>query len=256
MKFFTDKIIFFIAIIGISIFLQGKYISEFPSYMHGWAQSDRYALAVGFTENGMDFFHPSTAFLNPTPKESNVIREEGITAVDFPIHEYFVAIAMKITGSKSPIVFRLYTLLISITGMYFLFLLIKKVTGNSLLAIVSSLFLYISPSLIYYSAGFIPTIPSLSFAIISYYFYFSYLKDRRQKHFSYAIIFITLSILVRKPFVIFLISIILHEIFLAWKTKKINFKKIIIIFFSLSSIIGYQFYNQYLNSKYGSIFFR
>lgn len=254
MKPVTDKIIFFVAIIGLSIFLQGKYIAEFPSYMHGWAQSDRYALSIGFTENGMDFFHPTTGFLNPTPKESNVIREEGITAVDFPIHEYMVAVIMKITGNTSPVVFRSYTLFISIVGMYFLFLLIKKVTGNSVLAIISSLFLYISPSLIYYSAGFIPTIPSLSFAIIAYYFYFSYLKDRNQKHFLYAILFLTISILVRKPFVIFLVSIIMHEVFMAWKKRKANFKKIIVVCISLGTIIGYQLYNQYLNNKYGSIF--
>jgi len=49
-----------ILIIGFGFLFQFEYLNEFPSYIHAWAQSDRYALSLGFIENGFDFFKPQT----------------------------------------------------------------------------------------------------------------------------------------------------------------------------------------------------
>jgi hypothetical protein len=68
-----------------------------PSYIHSWTQSDRYAISLKFLENGFNFFKPQTF---------NLSTIDGITGVDFPLHEYLVALIMKITGSSSPVIFR------------------------------------------------------------------------------------------------------------------------------------------------------
>ena len=49
-----------IVIVALGLALNIKYINEFPSYIHAWAQSDRYALAIGFTDNGLNFFKPES----------------------------------------------------------------------------------------------------------------------------------------------------------------------------------------------------
>ena len=92
-------------------FLYHTTIFLFPAFMHSWTQSDRYAIALGFINNGFDFLHPQTY---------NWMVKDGITRVDFPISEYIIAMIMKITGTTSFIVFRVYTLLISLIGIIFL----------------------------------------------------------------------------------------------------------------------------------------
>lgn len=47
--------------------IQHSYMKEFPSFIHAWAQTDRYAMAIAFTENGMDLFHPSVCFFSIVP---------------------------------------------------------------------------------------------------------------------------------------------------------------------------------------------
>ena len=79
--FFTSAIL-----IALGVFFFRENIFLFPSFIHAWTQSDRYSLALGFLNNGFDFFHPQTF---------NLITVDGITRVDFPIHEYLVAIIMK-----------------------------------------------------------------------------------------------------------------------------------------------------------------
>ncbi len=55
-------ILCFIIILG--FIYHHKYINEFPSHIHAWAQSDRYALALGFIDNGLNFFKPQTMVYN------------------------------------------------------------------------------------------------------------------------------------------------------------------------------------------------
>ena len=92
-----------IVIIGFGLTFQYKYLNEFPSHIHAWAQADRYALSLGFLENGLDFFKPQTYIYNHQfPHKWEVPSETSITAVDFPIHDYVVpAVLMKITGITS-----------------------------------------------------------------------------------------------------------------------------------------------------------
>src|SRR5438067_11466151 len=92
----TLNVLFFFVAGVLSFYFFHKRITLFPSFHHSWSQSDRYALAIGFLRNGLDFFHPQTF---------NLITTNGITQVDFPIHDYLVALMMKLTGVHQPFIF-------------------------------------------------------------------------------------------------------------------------------------------------------
>ncbi len=239
----------------VSLFLHRKEINDFPQNIHAWAQSDYYALSLGFVDNGLDFFHPQTYTLNPQfPNNFLVPKDNGITSADFPIHTYNVALLMKLTGYSSPWVFRIYTLFFSIVGLFFLFLLIKELDGSDIKALFGVAMLLFSPVYLYYRAGFLPSIPSLSCVIIAYYFYIKHLKFQKNKYFKRALFFFTLATLARTPFAIFLIAFTAQELLYFILNKKIQLNKLISFALAYSFILGYFFYNLILRQKYGSIF--
>ncbi len=255
MKISLKHLILIIVLLFVSIKLHHKEINEFPKHIHAWAQSDYYAISLGFIDNQLDFLHPQNFVQNPQfPDYFKTPKDNGITAADFPIHTYIPAILMKSIGTEEPWVFRSYILFFSIVGLFALFLLIKELEGSDVKAVFGVLLLLLSPVYLYYRAGFLPSIPSLSNVIIAYYFYFRYLKSNRSSYFNWAIFFFTLAALSRTPFAIFLIASFCQEGLEVIKKRKVSFKILIPYIVSFSFILGYFIYNAYLRQKYGSIF--
>jgi hypothetical protein len=130
------------------IVLHRPYIKDYPNYIHTWSQSDRYALSLGFVNNGLNLFYPETFLLNPG--KFDIPYPTSITPVDFPIHEYIIAIIMKIAGTTSPAIFRIYILLYSFIGLFFLFKLSNLLTQDWLKSLLLVIFVATSPSFVYY----------------------------------------------------------------------------------------------------------
>ncbi len=232
-----------------------KYINEFPSHTHAWAQSDRYSLAKGFVNNNLNFFKPETYVLNHQfPDNWASPSKESITAVEFPIHDYIPAIFMKLSKNSSPWVFRLYTLLYSFIGLFFLYKLAFLLSGNIYKSVLTIIFAASSPVYVYYQAGFLPTIPSLSNAIIGLYFYTNFLKSKKNKDFNISILFLTLAALSRTTFAIPLIALFCLESLRILQKKSILTSKILPILLSIIIIASSFLYNAYLRELYGSIF--
>ncbi len=232
-----------------------KTINEFPQYRHCWAQCDRYAIALGFIDNGGDLLHPQTFVYNKQfPDDFEKVRDNTITSVDFPIHDYIVSWLMRLFNSTNPWVFRLYTLCYSLVGFYYLYKLSALFTHSFAKQISVLLFALSSSTILYYQAGFLPTIPSLANGFIGLYFYFSYSKKQNNNHFYYAIAFITLATLARLPFAILLVGICCVEFLLLIKNKQIPYKKIIVLLLAFMLIAMYYSYNNYLRDTYGSLF--
>jgi len=232
-----------------------KYINDFPTYIHAWAQSERYALAFGFIRNNLNFFMPETFVMNQSfPNGWIVPTTESITAVDFPVHDFIPALIMKITGIKSPWVFRLYILLYSFAGLVGLFKLSYLFSKSFLKSIFIVAFASTSPIFVFYQGGFLPTIPSLSNAIIGLYFYAKYLHDYRNMNFNISILFLTLAALARISFTIPLLAILAPEFIRIIKKVTRLKPKILPIFLAAVFILSYYFYNNYLRSEYGSMF--
>ncbi len=239
--------IFFLSVvlISLSVFFFRDSISLFPSFIHAWTQSDRYAIALGFLNNGLDFFHPQTF---------NLVTTDAITRVDFPIHEYLIGIIMKLTGNHEPVVFRIYILTYGLIGLGFLFRLSALFNKSFFKNLFVVLFLFLCPVFLYYADGFLPSIPSLSNLFIGYFFYFRSKKQDSSKDLRSAILFLTLAALARLPFFIFLFAVFGQECLGYLRNRKIMKGEVVAFGISFLIFASYQLYNSYLGKKYGSQF--
>lgn len=237
------------------VFIQFRYMNEFPVYYHAWAQDDRYALALGFLDNHFDLLHPQTMIYNKQfPGWWETASDNTITAVDFPIHEYNVALLMKLTGSTSPWVFRCWTLIFSLLGVFFLYQTAFQVTASRIKSLLVATFALSSPVYAFYFNGFLPGIPAFAFGIIGFYFYFIFIKANTLKHFNWSIALITLSTLMRTTFAIGLIALLCFEHLRILRKESVLKGKVLPILVSVFVIGAYLLWNRHLRSLYGSLF--
>jgi len=230
---------------ALSVFFYQNTISSWPSHIHAWTQGDRYALAIKFADTGLNLFKPRTF---------NLQTKEGITAVDLPLHDYAVGILMKISGSRSPMIFRLYTLLFSILGCWFLFRLARDASGSVAKGLVAVVFVFTCPVITYYQAGFIPSATSFSAAMMGYYFYFRYKKGLNISDLYWAIGLMALAALSRSPFNIFLFAMLLQQGIGWFQKRKIDRKEALAFVAAYSVIVVANLYKIWLAQVYGSQF--
>lgn len=247
---YTLFILFFLLV---SVLLHHKSYSKYPSKIHTWAQSDHYVLALGFLDNNFDLFHPKTYSKNHQfpPNEENG-DHNAITAVDFPLLHYSVAILMKFFDSKSPWIFRLVNLLVSFLALFFLFKSVLEQKGFWLALLLISFILFI-PTYTYYQNGFVPSITAFNSLLIGIAFMLKHEYSSKNKYWYLAILFLTLAALLRFTQVIFLLAIT-GIIFLRILQNKKFDSRILISLFGLILVAGYFLYNRYLSNNYGSIF--
>lgn len=216
-----------------------------PAYMHSWTQSDRLAIAMNFQENGFDFFHPATY---------NLLTKDGVTQVDFPIHDYLIAIVSSISGLELSLSFRLYNLIFFLIGLFYFFRTCQLLDIQSHLSFAATIFIGTLPFLVYYQNGFLPSNPSYaSFSIALYFLIKSELTDQRTS-FGIAVGFLTLAALARIPFSIFLIALIAALLYKSLQQKVLKIKELILPILGLGVVFAYFLYNQHLASKYGNMF--
>ncbi len=232
---------------ALSVLFYQDIISLFPCYNHAWTQSDKLALAYGFLDNNFNLFKPQTF---------NLITKEGVgvTGVDLALHEYLAAILMKLLGTKNPMVFRLYSLLVSWIGYLYLFRLSKLITRSYSKSLMVVGFTFLMPILAYYQAGFLPSTTALSTAFISLFYYLSFRKNKQYKHFYLALFFMLLSALVRTTFSIFLLGLFLEQLYFWIKEKSFKPKELSAFVLAFMLIILSNIYKIYLNKTYGTIF--
>ena len=244
-KNFPGTILAVIILLVGAWYLMGDSMNTYPAYIHAWTQTDRLALAQNFQENGFDFFHPATYSL---------LTKEGITQVDFPIHDYLVACISSFLKKDVVSVFRAYNLLYSLFGLFFFFQLSLLLTKSAARSVFATAFLFTLPFFVYYQNGFLPSVPSFSNFIIGLYFIFKSNRQAKLVNYALAIVFFTLAALARAPFIIFLVAVLLMECFFQLKWKKFNWQRLVIPLFGLGLFLGYNFYNRYLAENYGSMF--
>ena len=251
-KLATAVAVLVIALYGLQ--LHYRYLAEFPAFVHSWSQTDRYAIAIGFLNNGFDLFHPETLILNKQyPHWWKHADSSAITAVDFPIHEYAVAAAMRLSGNTSPIVFRLCTLLVALVGMAFLYKLAHELTGHWTKALPVALVAMTSPVYAYYAAGFIPGVPALSFAIIALWAYLRYLRGYG-RYFAVAMAMAAVATLIRTSFAILPVAMVCFEVLRAILRRTSLLPKLPAIVLSAAAVGGYMAWNAHLRSLYDTVF--
>ncbi len=220
-------------------------MNTFPAFIHAWTQTDRLALAMNFQENGFDFFHPATF---------NLLTKDGITQVDFPIHDYLVACISSFLKADIVNVFRTYNLLYSLLGLFFFFKLNLLTSKSPIRSLFAMSFVFTIPFFVYYQNGFLPSVPSFSNLIIGLYFVIKFQIEKNNKDYLIGALFITFAALARSPFLIFLVALLLTEFWSQLKYKKINVARLFIPFLGIILFLSYFYYNQLLAKKYGSMF--
>lgn len=252
---FRFEIILLLFIAVVAVVLQWPYFFEFPGYIHGWAQVDRYALSMGFLRNGFDLFHPETYVLNPIyPGDLLIQSADSITAIDFPIHDYWVAWLMKLSGLQSPWLFRVYVVLAGCIGLFYIGKLARLILNDGYKALFVVAFASLSPVFVYYQGSLLPSIPSLSLAIVGVYYYFLFRATHLNKHFYVFSLCIGIALLSRTTFVIPFIAVLAMEFLSIAKARKIEWKRYVFIFPIVVSFFLYRRHNDALRNEYGSMF--
>lgn len=237
-------------------------VRQFPAYIHAWAQADRYALAIGFTENGHDLFHPQTMIYNKQfPHKWTVDNGSTVTAVDFPLHEYVIGWLMCLFGTTAPWVFRGFTLLVSLVGLWLLFLLARRLTGDFFKALLVTVVALTSPLYVYYFNNYLPSAPSLTLSIAALWAYIKYYKEGRRGCWHIAIALVALATLIRSSQAILLIALCVFEvlrILWRWKKERGNMRaevsKLLSPLLAAVAVVGYMLWNGHLREAYGSLF--
>lgn len=181
-----------------------QYLDKRPCSFHSSAQCLRASIAQNYYEVDMNFFKP---------RVNKDAVGNGITGPEFPIIYYIAAILYKLFGFNE-IYLKIISLIIFTIGLVFLNLLILRIIKNYILslAIISSIIC--SPVVLYYTPNFMPDVPSISFVLCFWYFFFSYLKSNSNKDLNWMIFFGTLASLIKSialmGFIIIIFLIILE----------------------------------------------
>lgn len=264
----VSKIVYYAAalcITAIGLIVAWPTMNQMPSYIHAWAQDDWYSIALGFQNNGFDFFHPETLIYNKQfPGWWMLDNGSTITSVDFPIHVYIVALFMKLFGTTAPWVFRCWTLIISLVGLYFLYLLGMRLTKSVVKSALIVLIVITSPVYAYYFNSYIPSAPSLALVFTGFWAYVRYVQENDRRFWHLAIATLGLAALIRTSQAVPFVAICCFELLRLTKDEdhKVTakeyfskFKKLLpSVIIVIVVILGYMAWNAHLKKTYGSLF--
>ncbi|MBN1339460.1 MAG: glycosyltransferase family 39 protein [Bacteroidales bacterium] len=161
-----------------------------PQGLHLWRQADCLSMTKNFYEDNLPFFEPAV---------HNLGRDgTGKTVSDFPLIYYSVAKLWKIFGPHE-FIFRGIVLILFFFGLLALLKLIENILKDSVLALISVLLLFTSPTLAYYANNFLMNVPAFSLALLGLYFFFRYYHTSSEKYFYFLLICYTLGGLLKIP---------------------------------------------------------
>jgi len=243
------------AIIALSLLLGLRTINDYPAHIHAWAQGDWYAISLGFQDNGFDLFHPETNIYNKQfPGWWKVDYGNTVTSVDFPIHCYIVALLMRIFGTSAPWVYRGWTLLCSIIGLFFLFLLGRRLTSRTVKSLFVVTVALTSPLYAYYFNNFLVSAPALALVSVGLWAYVKYYQTDSGRHWNIAIAFLTVATMMRTSHAVVLVAVFSFELLRVFRKESPFLKRLPAVVLSLILIVGYMLWNAHLRDANGSLF--
>ena len=236
-------------------------LNSFPAYIHAWSQADWYSIAVGFQNNGFDFFHPETMVMNKQ-FPGNWMLDDGtaVTSVDFPIHPYVAALLMHLFGTSAPWVFRLWTLVVGLVGIWFLFLFCRRVTDNYVKSLAVTVIALTSPLWVYYSDSFLPSVPAIAFVFMGLWAYTVYYQEGRRLFWPLSLLFLTVATLMRTSQAVPLVALCCFEALRCFSEyrkqgRPCRFSRFMTpVVLSAIMIVVYMLWNAHLRAANGSMF--
>lgn len=158
--------------------------------IHQWRQCDCLSITMNYYQDNNSFLEPSTHNLAGDGT--------GKTISECPIIYYSVGSLWKIFGHHEYI-YRAIVLLFFFFGLLAVFKLFEVILKDSILAIVGSLFLFTSPTLVYYANNFLMNIPAFSMALIGLYFFFRFQRMGSNRFFYAFVASYTIAGLLKTP---------------------------------------------------------
>lgn len=197
-------------------------------------------MALQFADNHLDIFHPGTY---------NLQTKDGITASDVPLPAFISGLWMRLTGARAPWVFRVFTLLVCMAGFMRLFLAMRA--QGDIQAALWTMLCWFLPTLLYFQAGFIPSVWALSAQLFGISALFRYSGNTSVKSWAWALAWITLAALLRKPHVLYLalMPVVLYRT-RSWRREGMLWLA------AMALWGGWQLWDRHLMSAYGSLFLR
>lgn len=181
-------LLFILIISGIFLFL-GYADSVFllPQSIHKWRQADCASLALNYYQHGMHFFQPEV---------HNLTSDHGTTGYscpgEIPLLYYIVAILYQLFGYHD-LIFRLFNLVLFSLGLVSLYGIFRLRIHSIFWSVVLPLLFLTSPVLDYYGNNYLSDVPALALVWTGWYFFFSYLENRRIACFWGSMLFMLLG---------------------------------------------------------------
>ncbi len=164
-----------------------KFMHSRPTSIHASAQTQRASIALNYYRNDMNFFEP---------RIQRYVDGPGITGVEFPIIYYTAALCYKMFGFDE-IFMRLIDLAIVVFGLFMFYRLAFMYIRNSFLVMLLVGSAAISPVFLFYSPNFLPDAPSMALALVSWYYFFRYVKEGKEKQFNLFVLFAVFGALIK-----------------------------------------------------------
>lgn len=222
---------------------------------HG-EQGANIALAEGFVQNDLDFFHPQTRALNYQNEDFALasIDESVITAAHFPIHAYIPAVLCQTTQVNLTVGIQWYTLLWGFVGLYFIYLLSLRLTnhiGKSLFVVA---FIGTAPLFAFYQSNFLPVIPSIAALFVGIYYVYRFHSESTRKFAWIGLGFMTFASLTCPDLLLYLIGAVTIVLFQLRSQNHLNAKSILYTGLFFVPIVLNELWFYSMKSEYGSQF--
>jgi hypothetical protein len=222
-----------------------------PQSVHLWRQCDCLSITKNYYEHNNSFFAPAIHNLGEDGT--------GKTISEFPMFYFFIAQLWKVFGYNE-FIYRFVVMLIFFASLFMLFKLFENTLEDSILAIITTLFLFTSPTLIYYANNFLMDIPAFSFAIIGLFFFIKFQQTSGNKYLYLFAIFYAVAGLLKisslLSFVaiscLFFLEIINIKLDDDNKIFKHRLKHLLVFLFVIIVQVIWYMYAQYYNNKYNS----
>jgi len=216
---------------------------------HNWKETHYLTESRNFAEDGFfehGFFVPEHDYpiLGQDPS--------GMHADTFPTVSIIVGLAFKIFG-PSLFIARLIMILFSMGSVLMMFLLMKKLFDNDLLALTTAFMATINPLFVFFSHNVQLMNPGVFFMLASAFFYVSWVKNNKTHNFVLTSLFFALAFLTKYPFGIIIIPMLFIFPYGRLKNFKSYIKEIVAAsVFSLSIIFWFVYSNYFIASESGA----
>ncbi len=251
---YSKWIFIFLFLIFSMVYNYQDILFKSPQSIHQWRQCDCLSITMNYYQDNNPFLEPSIHYLGRDGT--------GKTVSDFPLIYFLVAKLWKVFGHHE-FIYRLVVLLFFFSGLFALFKIFENTIKDSILAIAGSLFLFTSPTLVYYANNFLMDIPAFSLALIGLYFFFRFIQSSANIHLYLFAFFYAIAGLLKITSLLSYMAIVGLFIFELFNVKLNRDRKIfqhplkqifILVSVLIIPIIWYMYTKNY-NAKYNAGFF-